>query len=113
MAKRRGRKSAAEARIERLTWFALVMVFAVLSMLPDNSVPNMVVPFSGAVILLGSGIYQYSRRWHVSPITWIGGSIMLVMGAYNYQINPDVNMTGFALLIFAGVILFGILTNET
>jgi len=113
MAKRRGRKSAAEARIERLTWFFLVLVFAVLSMLPDNSVPNMVIPFSGAVILLGSGIYQYMRQWRVSPITWIVGSIMLVMGAYNYQVNPNINLTGVVLLLFAGVILFGILTNET
>lgn len=107
------RKSAAEAKVERLTWFFLVLVFAVISMLPDDSVPYIVVPLSGAVILLGSGVYQYARKWTVSPVTWIAGSLMLMMGFYNYQFNPNADLTGLVLITFALVILVGVLTNET
>lgn len=112
MAKRR-RKSEAEARIERVTWFLLVMIFAVLSIIPEGSVPNWIVPASGAFILLGAGIYQSVRRWNVSPITWIGGTLMLVLAIINFYVDPNQDFLGFTLLTFAIVIGVGILTGET
>jgi uncharacterized membrane protein len=114
---RRGRKSAAEAKAERLTWFLLVLIFALLSILQDNveagAVPNWLVPLSGAVVLLGSGIYQYSNNWRVSPMTWIIGAILLLFGLVNVLVDPTLDLTGFSLLAFAAVILFGLLTGET
>lgn len=107
------RKSEAEARVERFTWFLLVLVFAVLYILPEANVPYWVVPLSGAVILLGSGIYQYSRRWRVSPITWIAGTIMVLICMINLYVNPNHDFSGFALLTFAAVIGFGVITGET
>lgn len=106
-------KSAAEARVERLTWFFLVLIIAVISLIPEGAIPNAYIPFAGAVVLLGSGLYQYSRRWRVSPVTWIAGSIMLVMGGYNAYSRPDADLTGAVLITFALVILFGTLTGET
>ena len=109
-----GRKSAAEARIERVTWFLLVLMFAMLNIVPDTTrMPNAVVPFIGAFILFGSGLYQYYRGWRVSFITWIAGTLMAVMGAYSVMSRPDINMTPGALIIVAIVILFGVFTNES
>ena len=83
------RKSDAEARVERITWALLVLVFAIVQLLPAGStIPNFFVPFAGAIILLGSGLYQYSRHWRVSPVTWIGGAFMALFTYYDLQINP-------------------------
>jgi Na+/melibiose symporter-like transporter len=112
MAKRR-RKSEDEARIERVTWFLMVLVFAVLYVLPDASVAPWTVPAAGAVILLGSGLLQYLRRWRVSPVTWIGGTVMLLLALINVYVEPDQNFFGIVLLTFAAVIGFGVLTGET
>jgi hypothetical protein len=122
MARRRSRRDAsydnrprgtgeAEARVERLTWFFLVMVFALVQLL--DSLPPVAVPLAGAGILIGSGLYQYSRRWHVSPVTWLAGALMAGLAYVNLQVNPNRDFTGLALLVFAGVILFGLLTGET
>ncbi len=105
-------KSEAEARVERLTWFFLVAVFAVLQII-ETTVPNWTVPVAGAIILLGSGLYQYSHGWKVSPVTWLAGALMVGLAYINFEVNPDRNYTGLALLAFAGVILYGLITGET
>lgn len=108
------RKSEAEARAERLTWALLVLVFAVIKLIPDASaLPTFLVPLAGALILLGSGIYQYSRHWRVSPVTWVGGAFMLLFAYYALQINPGQDFTGLSLLVFFAVIIFGVITGET
>jgi len=69
------RKSYAEARVERMTWFLLVLVFAILNLLNLETMGiNWVLPLAGAIILLGSGMLQYMRGWMVSPVTWLGGA---------------------------------------
>ncbi len=110
----RRRKSDAEARTERFTWFFLVLIFAIVYLLPESvELPNSIIPFAGAAVLLLSGIYQYMRRWRVSPITWIVGTILLVFGVYSLQINPRFDFYGISLLAFALVILAGLMTGET
>lgn len=107
-------KSEAEARAERITWALLVLVFAILQVAPESaSIPNFFVPFTGALILLGSGVYQYSRRWRVSPITWIGGAFMAFFAYYNLQLDPTHNFIGESLIVFFVVIIFGLITGET
>lgn len=107
-------KSERERRVELATWALLVLVFAILQILPpENGLPNYIVPLSGAIILLGSGLYQYSQRWRVSPITWIGGVVMALLAYYNLQIDPAKNFVGEALLVFFAVIAFGVITGET
>ncbi len=108
-------KSAAEARVERITWFMLVLIFAIINVLLEGGVglPNWFVPLSGCVVLLGSGIYQYSRRWKVSPITWLAGSSLGALAAVNLYFLPDRSFLGISLIVFAGVILIGLVTGET
>jgi uncharacterized membrane protein len=107
------RKSEAEARVERVTWFLLVLLFAAVNFLPEGTLPNALIPFAGALVLLGSGLYQYAHRWQVSPITWIAGSIMMVMGLYSIYVDASIDFLPFSLIAFALVIGFGVLTGET
>lgn len=109
-------KSTREAQIERMTWFFLVLIFALVQLLSDNSsvtLPGWFVPMAGSVVLLGSGIYQYSRRYRVSPVTWLGGALLLFFVILNLYANFDRSFVGESLLVFAGVILAGLLTGET
>ncbi len=109
-----GRKSAAEARVERITWALMVLVFALVQLLPaGTTLPNFTIPFAGALILLGSGLYQYSRHWRVGPVTWIGGAFMALFTYYNLQIDPNTNFTGACLIVFFAVIILGLITGET
>ncbi len=110
------KKSAAELRVERLTWGLLVLIFAVLYILSDsavNAVPNWVVPLAGAVVLLASGFYQYSRRWRVSPVTWIAGALMLMFAVLSFYIIPGRSFIVETLFATMIVILFGTFTGET
>lgn len=110
------KKSAAEARVERLTWGLLVLIFAVLYLLSDNvldSIPNWLIPGIGAVVLLGSGIYQYSKRWRVSPITWIGGILMLLFAILAFYVVPDREFLVETLIVTLAVIIFGTFGGET
>ena len=108
------KKSNAEAKVERITWFLLVLVFAIPSIFPDISLPNWAVPAAGAVILLGSGIYQYTNKWRVSPVTWIAGSLMLFFVLMSLMFGlTNINFLGPSLLVFAIVIGFGVVTGET
>src|SRR5664279_6403538 len=108
------RKSDAEARVARITWALLVLVFAIVQLLPGSAaLPNFFVPFAGALILLGSGLYQYSRHWRVSPVTWLGGAFMALFAYYALQIDPAQSFTGACLVVFFVVIIFGLITGET
>ena len=109
-----GRKSKKELRVERLTWFALVAVFIIRSVIPDDTtIPNAVIPFTSGAILIFSGIYQYSRKWRVNFTTWIAGTLMLVMGAYSIYSRPDLDMRMMVIVLVAFVIAVGVFTNET
>ncbi|NDJ61884.1 MAG: hypothetical protein GYB67_12210 [Chloroflexi bacterium] len=109
----RRRKTAAEARTERATWGLLVLVFAFIEIVGADVLPNWGVPASGAVILFGSGVFQLSRRWRVSPVTWIAAVLLALLAYYGFQIDPAVSLLGESLIVFAVVIIFGVLTNET
>jgi carbon starvation protein CstA len=108
-------KSGAEARIERLTWGLLVLIFAVLYVSDTiaASIPNWLVPLAGAVILLGSGVYQNTRRWRVSPVTWIGGMLLLLFAAIAFYVNPNREFIVESLIVTMVVILFGTFAGET
>lgn len=110
------KKSNAEARVERVTWGLLVLIFAVLYVLTDNvasQIPEWVVPLSGAIILLGSGLYQYSRRWRVSPVTWIAGALMLVFAVLGFYVLPGRSFLVETLIATMIVIVVGTFTGET
>jgi hypothetical protein len=113
-----GKKSQAEARVERMTWGLLVLMFAVLYLLSDGltgavPLPNWAVPLAGGVILLGSGIYQYSRHWRVSPVTWIVGMILLVLAVVGFYFVRERQFIVESLIATMVVIIFGTFSGET
>lgn len=118
MARRRSKakqtrgKSIRESRAERITWAALVLVFALTQLAPD-AFPPVTVPFAGAVVLLGSGIFQSVRGWRVSLVTWLAGIAMAAFTIYNVMVDPTADFLGEALIAFAVVILWGVVTGET
>lgn len=116
MAKAGGKKkSAIEARVERVTWGLMVLVFALLFLFEDVAavMPNWAIPVSGAIILLGSGIYQYSRHWRVSPVTWIGGVVLLVLAMIAVYTNTTRTFILESLLVTVIVIVVGTFGGET
>lgn len=109
-----GRKSAKELRVERITWFVLVAIFVIANIVPEDTViPNALTPFLGGTVLITSGLYQYFNKWRVSFVTWIAGTLMLVMAAYNVFNRPDLDLSFMVIMLVAVVIAMGIFTNET
>jgi hypothetical protein len=108
-------KSENEARVERFTWFFLVLIFALLNLVVQNgsNIPNWIIPFAGSMVLLGSGFYQYRRGWRVSPITWLAGALLAFFALLNLYMIPTRSFLSESLLIFAAVILLGLITGET
>lgn len=108
-------KSEREARAERLTWFFLVLIFAVLQLLNQSNigVQNWLIPMSGAIVLIGSGLYQYRNHWRVSPVTWLAGALLFFLAMLNLYSVPERSFLGESLIVFAAVILIGLLTGET
>lgn len=107
-------KSAKELRVERMTWFALVAIFVISSIIPEGTpIPNAVTPFAGGLVLIFSGIYQYAKKWRVNFTTWIAGTLMLVMAGYNITNRPDLDLSFIVIILVAIVIAMGIFTNET
>jgi hypothetical protein len=111
------RKSEEEARVERLTWGAMVAVIMVLVGLPNASgLPPVIAPAACAAILLGSGIYQASKRWSVHPVTWMMATVLLLL-AGGVVIRPALAQTfpvlSITLAALVVVILLGIFTGDT
>lgn len=116
MAERRGPKRPKEARVERLTWGLLVLIFAVVYLASDSaieSLPNWLIPASCALVLLGSGLFQTIKGWGVSPVTWLGGIVMLVLAILAFYILPQNTFLLETLLVTVAVIAFGTFFGET
>lgn len=113
---RKRRKEGAEARVERLTWGLLVLIFAVVYLASEQTIdtlPNWIIPGACALVLLGSGIFQMLRRWRVSPITWIGGAVMLLLAVIAFYVAPQREFLLETLIVTIVVILFGTFVGET
>jgi phosphatidylserine synthase len=116
MVNRQDSKKPKEARIERLTWGLLVLIFAVIYLAPEatiDSLPNWLVPASCALVLLGSGMFQTVRGWRVSPVTWLGGILMLVLTILAFYVLPQNTFMLETLLVTVAVIAFGTFFGET
>lgn len=112
MARRKTRK---EAKAERITWFALVLVIMLIYFDRDFAIPDFIVPFILAGILLISGVYQYTQQgWRVSPLTWIIMVILVGAGLYDmfYTMPAFLDLRLASLLAVIVIIALGALTNE-
>jgi uncharacterized membrane protein YkvI len=106
-------KKGKEARAERITWFAMVVVFMMLSFDRNISIPDYVIPFIIAGILFVSGFYQYTKQWRVSPIMWIVGAVLTIAGIFGIYYNSPIDLRLVSLVAVLIVIGLGVLTNES
>lgn len=106
-------KTGKEARAERATWFSLVFVFILLSFDEDLTIPDYIVPFTVAGILIFSGFYQLRRKWSVSPILWMVAALMIAAGIYGVYFDSLVDLRLVALIATVAIIVFGVVTNES
>lgn len=108
------RKTRQEARAERITWFLMILVFILYSFDTGATIPTYVVPIILSIILVGSGLYQYAKKWRVSPVVWIVGVILGIVGAYGvYFTRPIFDPTLAAFIGTVLVILMGVISNES
>jgi len=107
-------KTNAELRIERLTWFGLVGVLVIPSIVPDwLTLHNALSPFFAGLVLIASGIYQHRQKWRVSFSTWVAGTISFGIAIYSLLERPELDMTFPVVLLAVFVIGIGIFVNET
>jgi hypothetical protein len=95
-----------EARAEAITAGLLVIILAVflLGKLQDSMA--MVV---GGLVLLGSGLYQSSRGWHVAVTTWLLGLVLLLggIGVRMFLVAyVQINWVAIALVLIGGYLIF-------
>lgn len=109
------RKSDEEARLERMTWYAIVGVLLVMLYFDrDLRLPAYLAPMVIALILLGVNIYQQmSSGYKPSLIAVIIAVVLLLTGAYDiYYGLPFVDLRLLSIVGVVVVILAGVITNE-
>jgi hypothetical protein len=93
--------NADEARVEMYTALLVILLF-ILFLLGRISDP--LAMFVGGVILLGSGVYQTLRGWHVALTTWVVG-ILLFLGGIGVRMFVvaylPINFVGVGLALAA------------
>ncbi|MFZ4814478.1 MAG: hypothetical protein ACOYL5_08085 [Phototrophicaceae bacterium] len=67
----------AETRVEL---FTIALLMAVLAVFLFGNIANSLAMLAAGLVLLGSGVYQTTRGWHVSLITWILGIVFSLSG---------------------------------
>lgn len=102
-----------EKRVERITWFLMVLPFFVLSVVDADAIPPALVPLVIAGFLFASGIYQLMKRWPVNPSVWIAGGLLIAVGGYNLGVDPNFDVVLPTLIGVVAVIVLGIITNQS
>jgi hypothetical protein len=128
MARRGGRgggKSKEEAKVERLTWLAMAGVFFLLSFIdPENLLADYWIAIVISLILFTSASYQQVQKfsnstWNVNPFTWIiaallgGAGIWEAVAAARSWFSLPFDLRLISLGVVVGIILLGVITNET
>ena len=87
---------------------SLVAIFVVANIVPeDTAIPNALdtVHRRGTVLIV-SGLYiSMSKKWRVSFVTWIAGTLMLVMAAYNVFNKPDLDLSFVVIMLLLRLLL--------
>ena len=107
---RRRERRSEERTVEMVSFGLIIVLFAVMLLYPKISPAT--IALIGGLILVGSAVFQWQRRWRVNPATWIGGVIMLVAGFLGLQGQPMPLGIYLPLLVFGIVIVASFLTGE-
>lgn len=103
-----------EERMVEVVTFGLIIVLFILQLVSATAFNTQIILLLGGFLLLGSAVYQSSRRWRVNPMTWFGGGAMLLCGVLALQTGVVPFGLGplLPLLIFGAVIAASFITGE-
>jgi len=104
------RKTKQEAKIERLTWFAMVITFLFMT---NNQIEGSYTLLVVSFILFFSGLYQWRKRWSVGPAVFLLAGIGILTGFYSLYQPVPVDLSLGAFLIILAVIGIGVITNDS
>ena len=108
-------KTSQEAKVERMTWYAMVVVLIIMLYFDRSlNAPPFVAPLAIAAIIIISGVYQQLKRgYRTSLISWTVAIALIIAGIYEIYYNiPFIDLRLAAILAVVVVIGFGVLTNE-
>jgi hypothetical protein len=95
-----------ESTIELLTLALLIIVFGLFLL---NGITDSLAMMAGGLVLLGSGLYQSRRGWHVSLTTWLV-ALVLIGGGIGVRMflvaHLRINWVAIALLLIGLYILW-------
>lgn len=104
------RKTGQEAKVERLTWFLMVIVFLFMT---NNGFDGTVTLLAVSVILLLSGLYQWRKRWSVGPVVFLAAGVGILAGSYSFFQPLPVDLSLMSFFIIMAVIGIGVITNDS
>ncbi|MDQ7028216.1 MAG: hypothetical protein Q9P44_21945 [Anaerolineae bacterium] len=95
-----------EARAEAITAGLLVIVIALFLL---GGLADSLAMVAAGLVLLGSGLYQSSRGWHVAVTTWLLG-IVLLFGGIGVRMflvaYLQINWVAISLVLIGGVLIW-------
>ncbi len=106
---RRRERRMEERRVELASFAAIILMFMIGLVYHIDAKWLSTI---GGAILIASAIYQSQRRWRVTPITWIGGAILLIVGLFALNGQPVPGGIFLPLGVFAAVIIYSAMTGE-
>lgn len=107
------RKTGREARIERLTWYAIVLIVIMMNFFDQNLVlPSYIIPLIIASILIVSGVYQQMQGYGVSLISWGVAIALILFAAFEIYYNLPFDLRLLSIVGVVVVIVSGVITNE-
>lgn len=103
---KREQVNMAEAQVEMITAGLLVVIFALYWL---GNLREPLAMTLGGLILLGSGVYQSRRGWHVAITTWLLGLILFFggIGVRMFLVTYlRINWVALGLLLVGGYIIW-------
>ena len=104
--------SYAEARAETITAGLLLLVLAAFLLLGIRDSYAMI---AAGLVLLGSGLYQTQRGWHVAVTTWLLG-LVLFFGGLGVRLflvaYLQISWVGISLAFIGAYLIWQMLTKR-
>ena len=108
-----GTSDPRETSAEVITALLLLVLFALFLL---RRVGDPLAMLLGGVILLGSGVYQTSRGWHVALTTWLVGLILFFggLGVRMFLVTyMAINWVFIGLLLVGGYMAWQLFRRRT
>lgn len=103
-------KSGYEAKVERATWFALMIAFLAMT---SSGVPGAWMCIILSIICFVSALYQYRRKMTVGVALWGAAFLGVAAGGSALYFNSTFDLSMMALGMVIVVIAMGVVTRQS